>query len=35
MWEVEYTDEFNGWFQSLDENEQNAIARSVEGLQQA
>src|SRR5687767_7502149 len=24
MWEVEYTDEFNTWFQSLDDNEQNA-----------
>ncbi len=35
MWEVEYTDEFEAWFQSLDENEQSAIARSVEGLQRA
>jgi hypothetical protein len=35
MWEVEYTNEFENWFQSLDESEQNAIVRSVEGLQRA
>lgn len=31
---MEYTDEFHEWFQSLDENEQNAIVRSVKGLEQ-
>jgi hypothetical protein len=25
-WEVEYTDEFEGWWQSLDEEEQNSVA---------
>jgi len=32
MWEVEYTDEFAAWFGSLNEDEQNAVARGVETL---
>ena len=32
MWEVEYTDEFGRWWNGLDEQEQDAIARSVELL---
>jgi hypothetical protein len=32
MWEVEYTDEFGGWWNQLDEGEQEAIAASVELL---
>lgn len=34
MWEVEYTDEFDGWWNGLDEEEQDAVARSVEVLRQ-
>ena len=33
MWEVEYTDEFGEWWDTLDEAEQNAIAYSVRLLQ--
>jgi len=29
MWEVEYTDEFEEWWESLNEDEQDAIDRSV------
>ena len=32
-WEVEYTDEFHAWFQSLDERQQVALASSIELLQ--
>ena len=32
MWEVEYTDEFAEWWQTLTEVQQNAIAASVEVL---
>ncbi|HSZ55976.1 MAG TPA: type II toxin-antitoxin system RelE/ParE family toxin [Tepidisphaeraceae bacterium] len=32
VWEVEYTDEFGQWWESLAEREQDAIARSVELL---
>lgn len=32
MWEVEYTDEFERWWNSLDEGEQEAIAHDVEVL---
>ena len=28
-WEVEYTDEFGGWYESLGEPEQNSIDRNV------
>lgn len=34
MWEVEYTDEFGQWWEGLGEDEQDAIARSVELLRQ-
>jgi hypothetical protein len=34
MWEVEYTDEFGRWWEGLGEDEQDAIARSVELLRQ-
>jgi hypothetical protein len=34
MWEVEYTDEFGGWWAGLDESVQEAVARSVELLRQ-
>ncbi|MDO4450920.1 MAG: type II toxin-antitoxin system RelE/ParE family toxin [Moraxella sp.] len=33
MWEVEYTDEFGEWFESLSESEQTDIAYSVELLE--
>lgn len=33
MWEVEYTDEFGRWWESLDEDEQESLAGSVELLQ--
>jgi hypothetical protein len=33
MWEVEYTDEFGEWWETLDENEQDAVAFSVWLLQ--
>jgi hypothetical protein len=32
MWEVEYTDEFSLWWEDLTEDEQDAIARTVETL---
>jgi hypothetical protein len=32
-WEVEYTDEFNDWFQELEEDAQAAVAKAVEALQ--
>ena len=32
MWEVEYTDEFERWWDSLDKNEQASIALSVRML---
>lgn len=28
-WEVEYTDEFSAWWESLEESEQNSVAISV------
>lgn len=34
MWEVEYTDEFEAWWDSLDEEEQVSVAASVELLRQ-
>src|SRR5215203_3413344 len=34
MWEVEYTDEFGVWWESLDESEQESLAASVEVLRQ-
>lgn len=34
MWEIEYTDEFGGWWASLDEDEQESVAASVELLRQ-
>ena len=34
MWEVEYTDEFEDWWNSLSVDEQRHIAASVELLQQ-
>jgi hypothetical protein len=34
MWEVEYTDEFQRWWDTLTENEQDAIAFSVNLLRQ-
>lgn len=33
MWEVEYTDEFEGWWDTLDESEQTDISASVELLE--
>ena len=33
MWEVEFTDEFFAWWQTLSEGEQDAIAAGVEVLQ--
>lgn len=33
MWEVEYTDEFEQWWLSLDADEQESLAASVELLQ--
>lgn len=33
-WEVEYTDEFGDWWETLDEDEQDSIAVSVTLLQQ-
>jgi hypothetical protein len=32
MWEVEYTDEFGAWWDTLDEGEQESLAASVEVL---
>lgn len=34
MWEVEYTDEFERWWNDLSEDEQESIAASVELLRQ-
>ena len=34
MWEVEYTDEFGLWWETLDAGEQESIAASVELLRQ-
>jgi hypothetical protein len=34
MWEVEFTDEFFSWFDSLTEDEQDSIAVGVEELRQ-
>ena len=35
MWDIEYTDEFFTWFDSLPEDAQDSVAVSVEELQQA
>ena len=29
MWDIEYTDEFGEWWETLNEDEQDAIDRSV------
>jgi len=34
MWNVEFTDEFGQWFEGLEESDQDAIAKSIEILQQ-
>ena len=34
MWEVEFTDEFGRWWETLDADEQESIAASVELLRQ-
>jgi hypothetical protein len=34
MWEVDFTDEFGAWWDSLDEDEQVSVAASVALLQQ-
>ena len=34
MWEVEYTDEFGVWWETLDAEEQVSVAASVELLRQ-
>jgi hypothetical protein len=34
MWNVEYTDEFGRWWDTLDEDEQESVAASVELLRQ-
>ena len=34
MWEVEFTDEFEGWWDALDADEQTSVAASVELLRQ-
>jgi len=34
MWEVEFTDEFGAWWDSLNEDEQESVAASVELLRQ-
>jgi hypothetical protein len=34
MWDVEYTDEFGRWWESLDEDEQQSLTASVELLRQ-
>lgn len=33
VWAVEYTDEFDEWFQELDEGAQDAVERAVEVLE--
>ena len=35
MWEVEYTDEFDDWYQSLTEQDQDAVIARVELLESA
>jgi hypothetical protein len=32
-WEVEFTDEFEAWWNSLDEDEQESIATAIQLLQ--
>ncbi len=34
MWEIEFTDEFGAWWNSLGEDEQESVAASVELLRQ-
>jgi hypothetical protein len=34
MWEVEYTNEFGAWWETLDESEQESVAARVELLRQ-
>lgn len=34
MWEIEFTDEFGAWWNSLSEDEQESVAASVELLRQ-
>ncbi len=34
MWEIEYTDEFGRWWETLDADEQESLAASVELLRQ-
>src|SRR5689334_11795875 len=34
MWEIEYTNEFERWWNELDEDEQESVAASVELLRQ-
>ena len=34
MWEIEYTDEFGEWWETLDANQQESLAASVELLRQ-
>ena len=34
MWEVEFTDEFEAWWNSLDEDEQESVAASVGLIEQ-
>jgi hypothetical protein len=34
MWEIEYTDEFEAWWETLDADEQESVAVSVELLRQ-
>ena len=35
MWEVEYTDQFDDWYQTLDEEDQDAVIARVELLESA
>lgn len=35
MWKVEYTDQFNDWYQALDEEDQDAVIARVELLESA
>jgi len=35
MWRVEYTDEFNTWWESLNESQQDALQASIEHLETA
>jgi hypothetical protein len=34
VWEIEFTDEFGQWWESLSDAEQDALARGVELLRQ-